>query len=92
MTTEAASTPPVAARNPIVRSHHGDDVEDAAPHPDRRQQVEHQQSETHAILGAGRASLAEHGISPPGAVLANSGGIAIASMAGVCDTPGRSPA
>ena len=30
MTTEAApATPPVAARNPIVRSHHGDDVEDA---------------------------------------------------------------
>ncbi len=30
MTTEAASTaPPVAARNPVVRSHHGDDVEDA---------------------------------------------------------------
>lgn len=30
MTTAAASpTPPVAARTPIVRSHHGDDVEDA---------------------------------------------------------------
>ena len=30
VTTDAASTaPPVAARNPVVRSHHGDDVEDA---------------------------------------------------------------
>ena len=30
VTTDAASAaPPVAARNPIVRSHHGDDVEDA---------------------------------------------------------------
>ena len=28
-TDAAAATPPVATRNPIVRSHHGDDVEDA---------------------------------------------------------------